>query len=150
MSGSIKPVWSILTAKAERELRGIQNKRDNALNKKNAASQRKDKIDKLLVEYSNRLNRVLERNHSQDESTHYRQFIVHLHNLRDRTLEELESREGAYKIAQKDVVVADAERLKLKRLGERAQSKAIKEQQRKENKEFESQGLTQFNLNSRP
>ena len=45
MSGSIKPVWSILTAKAERELRGIQNKRDNALNKKNAASQRKDKID---------------------------------------------------------------------------------------------------------
>jgi hypothetical protein len=35
-------------------------------------------------------------------------------------------------------------------LGERAQSKAIKEQQRKENKEFESQGLTQFNLNSRP
>lgn len=150
MSGSIKPVWSILTAKAERELRGIQNKRDNALNKKNAASQRKDKIDKLLVEYSNRLNRVLERNHSQDESTHYRQFIIHLHNLRDRTLEELESREGAYKIAQKDVVVADAERLKLKRLGERAQSKAIKEQQRKENKEFESQGLTQFNLNSRP
>ena len=128
----------------------IQNKRDNALNKKNAASQRKDKIDKLLVEYSNRLNRVLERNHSQDESTHYRQFIIHLHNLRDRTLEELESREGAYKIAQKDVVVADAERLKLKRLGERAQSKAIKEQQRKENKEFESQGLTQFNLNSRP
>ena len=150
MSESIKPVWSILTAKAERELRGIQNKRDNALNKKNAASQRKDKIDKLLVEYSNRLNRVLERNHSQDESTHYRQFIIHLHNLRDRTLEELESREGAYKIAQKDVVVADAERLKLKRLGERAQSKAIKEQQRKENKEFESQGLTQFNLNSRP
>ena len=150
MNGSTKPVWSILTAKAERELRGIQNKRDNALNKKNAASQRKDKIDKLLVEYSNRLNRVLERNHSQDESTHYRQFIIHLHNLRDRTLEELESREGAYKIAQKDVVVADAERLKLKRLGERAQSKAIKEQQRKENKEFESQGLTQFNLNSRP
>ena len=150
MSGSIKPVWSILTAKAERELRGIQNKRDNALNKKNAASQRKDKIDKLLVEYSNRLNRVLERNHSQDESTHYRQFIIHLHNLRYRTLEELENREGAYKIAQKDVVVADAERLKLKRLGERAQSKAIKEQQRKENKEFESQGLTQFNLNSRP
>ena len=81
MSESIKPVWSILTAKAERELRGIQNKRDNALNKKNAASQRKDKIDKLLVEYSNRLNRVLERNHSQDESTHYRQFIIHLHNL---------------------------------------------------------------------
>ena len=150
MSGSIKPVWSILTAKAERELRGIQNKRDNALNKKNAASQRKDKIDKLLVEYSNRLNRVLERNHSQDESTHYRQFINHLHNLRDRTLEELENREGAYKIAQKDVVIADAERLKLKRLGERAQSKAIKEQQRKENKEFESKGLTQFNLNSRP
>lgn len=150
MSGSIKPVWSILTAKAERELRGIQNKRDNALNKKNAASQRKDKIDKLLVEYSNRLNRVLERNHSQDESTHYRQFIIHLHNLRDRTLEELENLEGAYKIAQKDVVVADAERLKLKRLGERAQSKAIKEQHRKENKEFESQGLTQFNLNSRP
>jgi flagellar export protein FliJ len=150
MNGSTKPVWSILTAKAERELRGIQNKRDNALNKKNGASQRKDKIDKLLVEYSNRLNRVLERNHSQDESTHYRQFIVHLHNLRDRTLEELENLEGAYKIAQKDVVVADAERLKLKRLGERAQSKAIKEQQRKENKEFESQGLTQFNLNSRP
>ena len=150
MSGSTKPVWSILTAKAERELRGIQNKRDNALNKKNAASQRKDKIDKLLVEYSNRLNRVLERNHSQDESTHYRQFIIHLHNLRDRTLEELENREGAYKIAQKDVVIADTERLKLKRLGERAQSKAIKEQQRKENKEFESQGLTQFNLNSRP
>ena len=150
MSGSTKPVWSILTAKAERELRAIQNKRDNALNKKNAASQRKDKIDKLLVEYSNRLNRVLERNHSQDESNHYRQFIIHLHNLRDRTLEELENREGAYKIAQKDVVIADTERLKLKRLGERAQSKAIKEQQRKENKEFESQGLTQFNLNSRP
>ena len=96
------------------------------------------------------MNRVLERNHNQDESTHYRQFINHLHNLRDRTLEELENREGAYKIAQKDVVIADAERLKLKRLGERAQSKAIKEQQRKENKEFESQGLTQFNLNSRP
>ena len=150
MNGSIKPVWSILTAKAERELRSIQNKRDNALNKKNEALQRRDKIDKLLAEYSDRLNKVLGRNHSQDESTHYRQFIIHLHDLRDRTLEELENREGAYTTAQQKVVVADEERLKLKRLGERALNKEIKEQQRKENKEFESQGLTQFNLNSRP
>ena len=150
MNGSTKPVWSILTAKAERELRGIRNKRDNALNKKNEASQRKDKIEKLLSEYSDRLNRVLERNHSQEESTHYRQFIIHLHNLRDRTLEELENREGDYRIAQQKVIVADEERLKLKRLGERALNKELKEQQRKENKEFESQGLTQFNLNSRP
>jgi len=150
MNGSTKPVWSILTAKAERELRGIRNKRDNALNKKNEASQRKDKIEKLLSEYSDRLNRVLERNHSQEESTHYRQFIIHLHNLRDRTLEELENRDGDYRIAQKKVIVADEERLKLKRLGERALNKELKEQQCKENKEFESQGLTQFNLNSRP
>ena len=150
MNGSTKPVWSILTAKAERELRGIRNKRDNALNKKNEASQRKDKIEKLLSEYSDRLNRVLERNHSQEESTHYRQFIIHLHNLRDRTLEELENRDGDYRIAQQKVIVADEERLKLKRLGERALNKELKEQQRKENKEFESQGLTQFNLNSRP
>ena len=150
MNGSTKPVWSILTAKAERELRGVRNKRDNALNKKNEASQRKDKIEKLLSEYSDRLNRVLERNHSQEESTHYRQFIIHLHNLRDRTLEELENREGDYRIAQQKVIVADEERLKLKRLGERALNKELKEQQRKENKEFESQGLTQFNLNSRP
>ena len=150
MNGSTKPVWSILTAKAERELRGIRNKRDNALNKKNEASQRKDKIEKLLSEYSDRLNRVLERNHSQEESTHYRQFIIHLHNLRDRTLEELENHEGDYRIAQQKVIVADEERLKLKRLGERALNKELKEQQRKENKEFESQGLTQFNLNSRP
>jgi flagellar export protein FliJ len=149
MNGSSKPVWSVLTAKAEQALRHEQNKRDIALSKKKDVLQRKDKIDTLLIEYSNRLTRVLERSHSQEESRHYRQFIIHLHNLRDRTSEELEQHDGAYKIAQKQVIVADEERLKLSRLDERVQNQERKEEQRRENKEFESQGLTQFNLNSR-
>jgi flagellar export protein FliJ len=148
MSSPAKPIWGVLTKKAERELRQSTSLLNVALSKRSNTKQRQNKLDSLLFEYSNRLNNICDKTHKTTDTANYRQFIVHLQNLRARTAEELMKSELACQKAKRKVVLADQERLKLQRLGERAQKKVVREEKQKESKEIEAQGLSQFNQKS--
>jgi flagellar biosynthesis chaperone FliJ len=102
-----------------------------------------------LIEYSNRLNVILARPHNTLEAGSYRQFIVQLHNLRERTGEELLQIQEACNGAKQKVLVADQEKRKLARLAERAEEKLSQQRNIREIKDIEAQALIQFNLNSR-
>ncbi|MFT7549457.1 MAG: flagellar export protein FliJ, partial [Candidatus Azotimanducaceae bacterium] len=106
-------------------------------------------LDNLLIEYSNRLNIILARPHNTVEAGSYRQFIVQLHNLRQRTGEELLQIEEVCNSAKQKVLVADQEKRKLTRLTERAEEKLRQQRNIREMKDLEAQNLIQFNLNSR-
>ncbi|MEZ8132241.1 MAG: flagellar export protein FliJ [Porticoccaceae bacterium] len=149
MSGQPTPVWAILTVKADRVLRREKSQLDAVLHKQRDTQNRQHKLDNLLIEYSNRLNIILARPHNTVEAGSYRQFIVQLHNLRQRTGEELLQIEEVCNSAKQKVLVADQEKRKLTRLTERAEEKLRQQRNIREMKDLEAQNLIQFNLNSR-
>ena len=149
MSGQPTPVWAILTVKADRVLRREKSQLDAVLHKQRDTQNRQHKLDNLLIEYSNRLNIILARPHNTVEAGSYRQFIVQLHNLRQRTGEELLQIEEVCNSAKQKVLVADQEKRKLTRLTERAKEKLRQQRNIREVKDLEAQNLIQFNLNSR-
>ena len=149
MSGQPTPVWAILTVKADRVLRREKSQLDAVLHKQRDTQNRQHKLDNLLIEYSNRLNIILARPHNTVEAGSYRQFIVQLHNLRQRTGEELLQIEEVCNSAKQKVLVADQEKRKLTRLTERAEEKLRQQSNIREMKDLEAQNLIQFNLNSR-
>ena len=149
MSGQPTPVWAILTVKADRVLRREKSQLDAVLHKQRDTQNRQHKLDNLLIEYSNRLNIILARPHNTVEAGSYRQFIVQLHNLRQRTGEELLQIEEVCNSAKQKVLVADQEKRKLTRLTERAKEKLRQQRNIREMKDLEAQNLIQFNLNSR-
>ena len=149
MSGQPKPVWEILTVKADKVLRREKIQLDAVLHKQRDTQNRQHKLDNLLIEYSNRLNIILARPHNTVEAGSYRQFIVQLHNLRQRTGEELLQIEEVCNSAKQKVLVADQEKRKLTRLTERAEEKLRQQRNIREMKDLEAQNLIQFNLNSR-
>lgn len=149
MSGQPTPVWAILTVKADRVLRREKSQLDAVLHKQRDTQNRQHKLDNLLIEYSNRLNIILARPHTTVEAGSYRQFIVQLHNLRQRTGEELLQIEEVCNSAKQKVLVADQEKRKLTRLTERAEEKLRQQRNIREMKDLEAQNLIQFNLNSR-
>lgn len=149
MSGQPTPVWAILTVKADRVLRREKSQLDAVLHKQRDTQNRQHKLDNLLIEYSNRLNIILARPHNTVEAGSYRQFIVQLHNLRQRTGEELLQIEEVCNSAKQKVLVADQEKRKLTRLTERAEEKLRQQKNIREMKDLEAQNLIQFNLNSR-
>jgi|TARA_B110000977_G_C10829051_1_gene397311 flagellar export protein FliJ len=149
LSGQPTPVWAILTVKADRVLRREKSQLDAVLHKQRDTQNRQHKLDNLLIEYSNRLNIILARPHNTVEAGSYRQFIVQLHNLRQRTGEELLQIEEVCNSAKQKVLVADQEKRKLTRLTERAEEKLRQQRNIREMKDLEAQNLIQFNLNSR-
>ena len=52
------PVWEVLASKAQREVRKAQQKLAEAQLRREQAVEREEKLDELLVEYSDRLARI--------------------------------------------------------------------------------------------
>jgi flagellar biosynthesis chaperone FliJ len=149
MNNLTKPVWDVLISKSDVSLRQAQSKLDNVLARKKKAEVRQNKLDDLLLEYGERLNKILARIHNPDEAAHYRQFIIQLQHLGKRAREEYEKIDQEFYATQKEVITADQERAKLVKLGDRAKQKIYNQNLAFETKKAEAQSMMQFNLNSR-
>ena len=149
MGQKSKPVWDTLASKADLVLRSAQIVLEAAKTRKYEAGQRQRKLDVLLSEYSCRLNNILSRPHNTKEAGSYRQFIVQLQSLKQRSDDEFKKFSLEYDNAQKKVIVADQEKLKLVRLGERVRITRQRERLAIETKEVEAQSLMQFYVKSR-
>ncbi len=149
MNNKVKPVWDVLISKSDVSLRQAQIKLDNVLTRKKKAKVRQHKLDDLLLEYGERLNKILARVHNPDEAGHYRQFIVQLQSLKKRACEEYQKIDQEFCVTQNEVIAADQEHAKLVKLGDRAKRKIYSQNLIFETKKAEAQSMMQFNLNSR-
>lgn len=149
MNNQVKPVWDVLISKSDVSLRQVQSKLEDVLARKKKAEVRQHKLDDLLLEYGERLNKIFSRVHSPEEATHYRQFISQLQSLKKRAIEEYKKIDQEVCATQKEVIAADQERAKLVKLGDRAKQKIYNQKLAFETKKSEAQSMIQFNLNSR-
>ena len=149
MNNQVKPVWDVLISKSDVSLRQVQSKLENVLARKKKAEIRQHKLDDLLLEYGERLNKIFSRVHSPEEAAHYRQFISQLQSLKKRAIEEYKKIDQEVCTTQKEVIAADQERAKLVKLGDRAKQKIYNQKLAFETKKSDAQSMIQFNLNSR-
>jgi flagellar export protein FliJ len=143
------PVWEVLASKAQRQVRLAQQQLADAQLRREQAVDRDQRLDQLLIEYSEQLNMLQRRAHSTVEAGNYRNFIVQLHIIKGRSSEEFKALDQACQVARKEVLVADQERLKIERLGQRARNQRQQAREHREAREAEAQSMIQFNLRSK-
>jgi flagellar export protein FliJ len=143
------PVWEVLASKAKRQVRQAQQQLADAQLRREQAVDRDQRLDQLLIEYSEQLNMLQRRAHSTVEAGNYRNFIVQLHIIKGRSSEEFKALDQACQDARKEVLVADQERLKIERLGQRARNQRQQAREHRETREAEAQSMIQFNLRSK-
>ena len=143
------PVWEVLASKAQRQVRQAQQQLADAQLRREQAVDRDQRLDQLLIEYSEQLNMLQRRAHSTVEAGNYRNFIVQLHIIKGRSSEEFKALDQACQDARKEVLVADQERLKIERLGQRARNQRQQARELRETREAEAQSMIQFNLRSK-
>ena len=78
------------------------------------------KIDRLLLEYNQRLNDLQQRSHNTAEARNYRQFIVQLQSISGQAKSAIDGLEVDCKEARSKLQAADVERLKVESLAQRA------------------------------
>ena len=143
------PVCEVLASKAQRQVRQAQQQLADAQLRREQAVDRDQRLDQLLIEYSEQLNMLQRRAHSTVEAGNYRNFIVQLHIIKGRSSEEFKALDQACQDARKEVLVADQERLKIERLGQRARNQRQQARELRETREAEAQSMIQFNLRSK-
>ena len=114
-----KPIWNLLLIKAQNQVRQAQMTLSNCHRQRQQAQLRVEKIDQLLVEYSQHLSDVQQQSQSRLETGNYRQFILQLQALRSQAKSALVSLEEACQQARDRLQTADGERLKVESMVER-------------------------------
>jgi flagellar export protein FliJ len=150
MTEQKKPVWQVLAAKAEKEVRQAQLVLAEMHQRKEQAQARDEKLEQLLVEYAAQLHAVQRRAHSTAEAGNYRQFIGQLQEIKNRAKNEISALELDCTDARKVLMAADRERLKLEKLAERAGQEQARASEQMENRATEAQSIIQYNLRQQP
>ena len=148
-TNSPKAVWDSLLVKAQAAVRQAQLSLTNVHQKKQEAVVRSEKIDRLLLEYNQRLNDLQQRSHNTAEARNYRQFIVQLQSIAGQAKSAIDGLEVDCKEARSKLQIADLERLKVESLAQRAREKYQKEEAYLEAKATESDNLIMYNAAKR-
>jgi flagellar export protein FliJ len=148
-SNTPKAVWDSLLVKAQAEVKQAQLSLTHAHQQKQQAVHRCEKIERLLLEYSQRLNELQQRSHNSAEARNYRQFIVQLQAIAGQARSAIEGLEVDCIDARSNLQAADLERLKVESLAQRAREKLQRETSYLEAKATESDNLIMYN-SSRP
>lgn len=143
------PVWEVLASKAQRQVRQAQQQLAEVQLRRDQAVERDQRLDQLLVEYAEQLNNLQRRAHSTVEAGNYRNFIVQLQSIKSRSSAEFENIDMACKEARQEMLAADQERLKIERLGQRAQEQRQQIREQRDSREAETESMIQFNLRTR-
>lgn len=142
---SPKAVWDSLLVKAQAAVRQAQLSLTTAHQQKQEAVIRSEKIDRLLLEYNQRLNDLQQRSHNTAEARNYRQFIVQLQSISGQAKSAIDGLEVDCKEARSKLQAADVERLKVESLAQRAHEKIQKQEAYLEQKATESENLIMYN-----
>ena len=145
----MKSVWSVLLSKSEREVKIARQKLADVRQKKTEAEERRDKLDHLLIEYTDQLKAVQLRSHNTAEVGNFQQFISQLQSMRVKSKHEMEILKTNFEAARKHMLRLEHERLKIEMLEQREREKFEIEALARETREIESSALQQFNFKER-
>ena len=145
----MKSVWSVLLSKSEREVKIARQKLADVRQKKTEAEERRDKLDHLLIEYTDQLKAVQLRSHNTAEVGNFQQFISQLQSMRVKSKHEMEILTTNFEAARKHMLRLEHERLKIEMLEQREREKFEIEALARETREIESSALQQFNFKER-
>ena len=145
----MKSVWSVLLSKSEREVKIARQKLADVQQTKTSAEERRDKLDHLLIEYTDQLKAVQLRSHNTAEVGNFQQFISQLQSMRVKSKHEMEILKTNFEAARKHMLRLEHERLKIEMLEQREREKFEMEALARETREIESSALQQFNFKER-
>ncbi len=139
--------WRILSEKRAQEVTKAQVVVANCVAKKKTIEEQMEKLDELISEYSKELFRA-KKDGSADigASNLRRQFIAEVQQARDGLNHENSMLEIDLRVAREALQEKRLEEMKAKKMLERDQERAEKNNNLQERKDFETTALNQFNL----
>ena len=139
--------WRILSEKRAQEVTKAQVVVASCVAKKKTIEEQMEKLDELISEYSKELFRA-KKDGSADigASNLRRQFIAEVQQARDGLNHENSMLEIDLRVAREALQEKRLEEMKAKKMLERDQERAEKNNNLQERKDFETTALNQFNL----
>ena len=139
--------WRILSEKRAQEVTKAQVVVANCIAKKRTIEEQMEKLDELISEYSKELFRA-KKDGSADigASNLRRQFIAEVQQARDGLNHENSMLEIDLRVAREALQEKQLEEMKAKKMLERDQQRAEKNNNLQERKDYEATALNQFNL----
>ena len=139
--------WRILSEKRAQEVTKAQVVLASCVAKKKTIEEQMEKLDELISEYSKELFRA-KKDGSADigASNLRRQFIAEVQQARDGLNHENSMLEIDLRVAREALQEKQLEEMKAKKMLERDQERAEKNNNLQERKDYEATALNQFNL----
>ena len=139
--------WRILSEKRAQEVTKAQVVVASCVAKKKTIEEQMEKLDELISEYSKELFRA-KKDGSADigASNLRRQFIAEVQQARDGLNHENSMLEIDLRVAREALQEKRLEEMKAKKMLERDQERAEKNNNLQERKDYEATALNQFNL----
>ena len=139
--------WRILSEKRAQEVTKAQVVVANCVAKKKTIEEQMEKLDELISEYSKELFRAKKDGLADIGASNLRrQFIAEVQQARDGLNHENSMLEIDLRVAREALQEKQLEEMKAKKMLERDQERAEKNNNLQERKDFETTALNQFNL----
>ena len=139
--------WRVLSEKRAQEVTKAQVVVANCVAKKKTIEEQMEKLDELISEYSKELFRAKKDGLADIGASNLRrQFIAEVQQARDGLNHENSMLEIDLRVAREALQEKRLEEMKAKKMLERDQERAEKNNNLQERKDFETTALNQFNL----
>ena len=139
--------WRVLSEKRAQEVTKAQVVVANCVAKKRTIEEQMEKLDELISEYSKELFRAKKDGLADIGASNLRrQFIAEVQQARDGLNHENSMLEIDLRVAREALQEKRLEEMKAKKMLERDQERAEKNNNLQERKDFETTALNQFNL----
>ena len=147
MSKKTKPIWEILCVKNENEVKKIKLIFDQVRLKKDQALARKLKLEKMLEEYSHKLQEVLKTPKTKHQPSVYRQFIVQVQKLLVFANDDVVRLTESFETVNRKLIKAQNEKLKLEKLAEKQAATIVHREEKLNAKERDAMNILKYNIN---
>ena len=139
--------WRVLSEKRAQEVTKAQVVVANCVAKKKTIEEQMEKLDELISEYSKELFRAKKDGLADIGASNLRrQFIAEVQQARDGLNHENSMLEIDLRVAREALQEKRLEEMKAKKMLERDQERAERNNNLQERKDFETTALNQFNL----
>lgn len=138
-------IWTVLADKAEQATRDAQAKVNEAMAVVNKLQGSVDHVDRLRNDYIARFLAAQKEAHKISDNVGYRQFLDHLHELKQKVKSQLAQAELKLADARAMLQQAQREQIKMEAMVEREERNRLLTAARAEQRAMDEAGLTLFN-----
>ena len=144
----VRSCWAVLTKKAKDTEELLQRSYADAQKKLRALQESRHRMDTLLDDYKKRALESQALLHSMVDTTNQRQFILHLQDLVNRVEKDIVKASVELEGIKLAMLQATHQRMKMETMQEKDEQAVKTWERKRDQKEMDTLGLTQFNLKS--